>query len=100
MLASALGHAGEGPKRISAELARRKWGGIKISPNGVYRVLKRHGLETAKKLWVPETRSCSCRGPLSFILVNQSTKDIAHQHSPPTSHQEAAVGSRGQGAPC
>jgi hypothetical protein len=31
------------------ELARRKWGGIKISPNGVYRVLKRHGLETAKK---------------------------------------------------
>jgi transposase len=49
VLAYALGHAGEGPKRISAELARRKWGGIKISPNGVYRVLKRHGLETAKK---------------------------------------------------
>lgn len=49
VLAYALGHAGEGPKRISAELGRRKWGGIKISPNGVYRVLKRHGLETAKK---------------------------------------------------
>lgn len=27
VLAYALGHAGEGPKRISAELAREKWGG-------------------------------------------------------------------------
>lgn len=49
VLAYALGHAGEGPKRISAELGRAKWGGIKISANGVYRVLKRHGLETAAK---------------------------------------------------
>jgi len=49
VLAYALGHAGEGPKRISAELARAKWGGIKLSPNGVYRVLKRHGLETSAK---------------------------------------------------
>ena len=49
VLAYALGHAGEGPKRISAELAREKWGAIKLSPNGVYRVLKRHGLETAAK---------------------------------------------------
>jgi hypothetical protein len=49
VLAYALGHPGEGPKRISAELARPKWGGIKISCNGVYRVLCRHGLGTAKK---------------------------------------------------
>ena len=49
VLAYALGHAGEGPKRISAELGRAQWGGLKISPNGVYRVLKRHGLETSSK---------------------------------------------------
>jgi transposase InsO family protein len=49
VLAYALGHAGEGPQRISAELRRTKWGGIVISPNGVYRVLKRHGLQTTAK---------------------------------------------------
>ena len=49
VLAYALGHADERPKRASAELARAKWGGIKLSPNGVYRVLKRHGLDTSAK---------------------------------------------------
>lgn len=49
VIAYSLGPAGEGPKRIAAELARLKWGGIRISPNGVYRVLRRHGLETAAK---------------------------------------------------
>ena len=45
----ALGHPGFGPKRIAAELAREKWGGISISPNGVHRVLCRHGLNTRAK---------------------------------------------------
>jgi transposase InsO family protein len=48
-LAFALAHPGFGPKRISAELAREKWGGMRISPNGVYRVLLRHGLNTRGK---------------------------------------------------
>jgi hypothetical protein len=38
-----------GPDRISAELRREKWGGIVLSPNGVHRVLARHGLSTRAK---------------------------------------------------
>jgi transposase len=49
VLAFALGHPGFGPMRISAELRREKWGGIVISPNGVHRVLRRHGLNTRAK---------------------------------------------------
>jgi transposase InsO family protein len=49
ILAFSLAHPGFGPKRISAELAREKWGGLSISPNGVYRVLLRHGLNTRAK---------------------------------------------------
>jgi transposase InsO family protein len=49
VLAFALAHPGFGPARISAELARPKWGGIQLSPNGVWRVLRRHGLSTRAK---------------------------------------------------
>lgn len=49
VLSFALGHPGFGPQRISAELRRRKWGGIRISSNGVWRVLRRHGLSTRAK---------------------------------------------------
>ena len=49
VVAFALGQPGFGPRRISAELAREKWGGLKISPNGIWRVLKRHGLNTRRK---------------------------------------------------
>lgn len=44
VLAFALGHPGLGPRRISATLAQERWGAIVISPNGVWRVLRRHGL--------------------------------------------------------
>ena len=46
VVAFALGHPGFGPARIAAELARPKWGGIQLSTNGVWRVLRRHGLST------------------------------------------------------
>ena len=49
VLAFALGHPGFGPDRIAAELRRTKWGGIRLSPNGVWRVLARHGLNTRAK---------------------------------------------------
>ena len=49
ILAFSLAHPGFGPKRISAELAREKWGGLRISANGVYRVLHRHGLNTRSR---------------------------------------------------
>jgi transposase InsO family protein len=49
VLAFALGHPGFGPRRIAAELARDKWGGIRISEHGVWRVLKRFNLNTRSK---------------------------------------------------
>jgi transposase InsO family protein len=44
VVAFSLGHPGLGPRRISATLAQERWGGIVVSPNGVWRVLRRHGL--------------------------------------------------------
>jgi transposase InsO family protein len=49
IIAFALGHPGYGPRRISAELAREKWGGLRISEHGVWRVLVRVGLNTRGK---------------------------------------------------
>lgn len=49
VLAFALGHPGFGPRRISAELRRSKWGGIEISEHGVWRVLRRFNLNTRNK---------------------------------------------------
>jgi transposase InsO family protein len=49
IIAFALGHPGYGPRRISAELTREKWGGIRISEHGVWRVLCRVGLNTRAK---------------------------------------------------
>jgi len=49
IIAFALGHPGYGPRRISAELAREKWGAIRISEHGVWRVLRRVGLNTRSK---------------------------------------------------
>jgi transposase len=49
VVAFALGHPGFGPARIAAELAKPKWGGISLSANGVWRVLRRHGLSTRAK---------------------------------------------------
>jgi transposase len=44
-----LAHPGLGPRRVSSELRREKWGGIVVSPNGVWKVLCRHGLNTRAK---------------------------------------------------
>ena len=52
IIAFALAHPGFGPKRIAAELARERWGGIAISQNGVWRCLRRHGLNTRANGWV------------------------------------------------
>jgi transposase InsO family protein len=49
IVAFALGNPGLGPRRISAELAREKWGGLVISEHGVWRVLRRVGLNTRSK---------------------------------------------------
>jgi transposase InsO family protein len=49
IVAFALAHPGLGPRRIASELARPRWGGIIVSPNGVWRCLRRHGLNTRSK---------------------------------------------------
>ena len=49
IVAFSLGHPAYGPDRIAAELARPKWGGLAVSANGVWRVLRRHGLNTRSK---------------------------------------------------
>jgi transposase InsO family protein len=49
ILAFALARPGLGPRRISSELRRPKWGGIRISEHGVWRVLRRFNLNTRSK---------------------------------------------------
>lgn len=49
IVAFSLGHPGWGPKRIASRLARPEWGGLIVSPNGVYKTLVRHGLNTRAK---------------------------------------------------
>jgi transposase len=49
VLSFSIAHPGLGPKRVSSELAREMWGGIIVSPNGVWKVLCRHGLNTRAK---------------------------------------------------
>src|SRR4051794_21500107 len=49
IVAFALGHPGLGPRRVAARLARAEWGGVLVSANGVYKTLRRHGLNTRAK---------------------------------------------------
>jgi transposase InsO family protein len=49
ILSFSIAHPGLGPKRVASELARAKWGGLVVSPNGVWKVLCRHGLNTRAK---------------------------------------------------
>jgi hypothetical protein len=51
IIAFALARPGCGPRRISAELAGEKSGGIRISEHGVWRVLCRVGLDTVPSAW-------------------------------------------------
>jgi transposase-like protein len=37
IVAFSIAHPGLGPKRVASELAREKWGGIIVSPNGVWK---------------------------------------------------------------
>ncbi len=49
ILAFAIAHPGLGPRRVASELGREKWGAMVVSPNGVWRALRRHGLSTRKR---------------------------------------------------
>src|SRR4051795_12119405 len=49
ILSFSIAHPGLGPRRVAGELRREKWGAIVVSPNGVWKVLCRHGLNTRSK---------------------------------------------------
>lgn len=49
IVAFAIAHPGFAPKRVSRGLAWEKRGGIIASPNGAWKVLCRHGLNTRAK---------------------------------------------------
>jgi transposase InsO family protein len=49
IVAFSLGHPGLGPRRIAAMLGRPEWGALRVSPNGVWKVLRRHGISTRAK---------------------------------------------------
>jgi len=76
VVAFALGHPGLGPRRISAELAREKWGGIRISEHGVWRVLRRVGLNTRNKR-------------LALIARHQDRYERRPEQPPPERHIDA-----------
>jgi transposase InsO family protein len=48
IVAFSLGHPGLGPRRVASRLARPEWVGLEVSPNGVWKVLRRHGLSTRR----------------------------------------------------
>ena len=60
-------------QRISDELRRRKWGGFKISPNGVHKMLRRHGLNTKAK------RLCLVAGCAAPYEPIESAVDLDRQ---------------------
>lgn len=77
VLAFALGHPGFGPARIASELARVKWGGYRLSANGVHRILRRHGLNTrAKRLGL----IAGYAAPPEPVRPSQPERHIAVEH--------------------
>jgi transposase InsO family protein len=77
IVAFCLAHPSLGPRRISAELAREKWGGIRISEHGVWRVLRRVGLNTRSKR-------------LALIARHQDRYERRPALAPPERHIDAS----------
>ena len=78
IIAFSLAHPGFGPRRISAELAREKWGGIRISEHGVWRVLRRVGLNTRARR-------------LALIARHRDPYERAPSPPPPERHIDASA---------
>ena len=77
VIAFSLGHPGFGARRISAELAREKWGGLRISEHGVWRVLVRYGLNTRSRR-------------LALIARHRDPYERKPDQPPPERHIEAS----------
>jgi hypothetical protein len=77
IVAFSLGHPGLGPRRISATLARRAWGGIVVSPNDVWRVLRRHGISRRLARLSLVTGYASPPGPERPVAIDRHL-DVDH----------------------
>lgn len=77
VIAFSLGRPGFGARRISSELAREKWGAIRISEHGVWRVLCRYGLNTRSKR-------------LALIARHSDPYERKPQPPPPERHIDAS----------
>lgn len=77
ILAFALARPGFGPRRISSELRRDKWGGIRISEHGVWRVLRRFNLNTRCKR-------------LALVARHAEPYELRPRIPPPERHIEAS----------
>ena len=77
IVAFSLAHPGFGPRRIGAELAREKWGGLRISEHGIWRVLCRVGLNTRGKR-------------LALIARHRDPYERAPSPPPPERHIDAS----------
>jgi len=77
IVAFCLAHPGMGPRRVSAELAREKWGGLRVSEHGVWRVLCRVGLNTRSKR-------------LALVARHRDPYERAPSPPPPERHIEAS----------
>ncbi len=82
VLAYALLWSTHGPARIAAQLRHPRWGGWRVSPSGVYGILRRHGLQTR---WERLTR-LEARAIIDQGLLTERTRrrlispHIAAQH--------------------
>jgi hypothetical protein len=77
VIAFCLGDPGFGPRRISAELARGKWGGLRISGHGIWRVPRRFGLNTRSRR-------------LELIARHADPCDRKPESQPPERHIDAS----------
>jgi transposase InsO family protein len=76
IIAFALARPGCGPRRISVELCRPKWGAIRISEHGVWRVLRRFNLNTRSKR-------------LALVARHAEPYELRPRIPPPERHIEA-----------
>lgn len=66
VLAYAVAWPTHGPARIAAQLTHLQWGGWRVSPSGVYGILRRQGLQTRwERLVKLETRAAATVGLLT-----------------------------------
>ncbi|HEV2029197.1 MAG TPA: DDE-type integrase/transposase/recombinase [Candidatus Dormibacteraeota bacterium] len=78
IIAFALGHPGFGPLRIAAELQRPKWGGLKLSANGVWRVLRRNGLNRRRQRLALLSGAIAAPEPVPAVPAPERHLDVNH----------------------